>query len=211
MNTTEQHIASLVQDAELVEPAPHPLVLWLKWMGVAMVYIVATLFFLGVRADWIAQLHSPEFIAEIGLLIAIVATTSLSATLLAYPDMYQRSRLTLLPVAMFVLFIIVIFFAWQADNPPSPMPVHNLECSSTIAALALLPAAWMFFSMRQLASTHRRSAGMVVMLSAFSIGAITLRLSEQTNSIMHVIEWHYLPMIGIALVGAWLGKGLLKW
>jgi hypothetical protein len=49
------------------------------------------------------------------------------------------------------------------------------------------------------------------MLSAFSIGAITLRLSEQTNSIIHVIEWHYLPMVGVAWLGVWLGKSLLKW
>ena len=211
MDAIEKHIASLVQDAEQLQPAAQPLTLWLKWMGVSVAYIALALLFLGVRPDVLTQLHSGFFLAEIGLLIGIVASTAFSATLLAYPDMYQRSRLVLAPLGMFVVFVGVILFAWQADNPPAPPPIHSIECSLTIAILALLPAAWMFYGMRQLASTHRRAAGMVVMLSAFSIGAITLRLSEQTHSIMHVIEWHYLPMIAVALLGVWLGKALLKW
>ena len=211
MDAMEKHIASLVADAGQLPSAPSPQLLWLKWMGVAVAYIALSLLVLGVRPDLLAELHSGLFVAEIVMLIAVVATTALSATLLAYPDMYQHRRLVLAPIAMFVLFIGVIVLAWQADNPPAPPPVHSFECSLTIAVLALLPAAWMFYSMRKLASTHRRSAGMVVMLAAFSIGAITLRLSEQTNSILHVIEWHYVPMIGVALLGVWLGKMLLKW
>ncbi|MFA5172446.1 MAG: DUF1109 domain-containing protein [Sulfuriferula sp.] len=207
----EKQIASLVADADSVQLAPSPLILWLKWMAIAVVYIVISLLVLGVRSDVWVRLHSAMFLAEMGVLVAIVATTALSASLLAYPDMYQRSRWTLIPIFMFVIFVGVIALAWQADNPSSPPPVHSYQCSLTIAVLALLPAAWMFYSMRQLASTHRRFAGGVVMLSAFSIGAVTLRLSEQTNSIIHVIEWHYLPMIGVALLGVWLGKRLLKW
>lgn len=211
MDAIEKQIASLVADAKSVRPAPSPLRLWLNWMAIALVYIVISLLVLGVRADVMERLHSAMFIAEMGVLIAIVSSTALSASLLAYPDIYQHSRWTLTPVFMFVIFVGVIVLAWQADNPPSPLPVHSYQCSLTIAMLALLPAAWMFYSMRQLASTHRHLAGIVVMLSAFSTGAIILRLSEQTNSIIHVIEWHYLPMIGVASVGVWLGKVLLKW
>lgn len=211
MDATEKRIASLVARAERVKPAANPILLWLKWMGVALTYIVLSLIALGVRPDLMAQLHSGYFIVEIGLLIGIVATTALSAALLAFPDMYQRSRWVFAPLGVFALFVIAIFFAWHADQPPAPPPVHSIECTLTIALLALLPAAWMFAVMRKLASTHRYMSGAVVMLSAFSIGAITLRLSEQTNSIMHVIEWHYLPMIGVAIIGVWLGKVLLKW
>lgn len=211
MGAIDKQIASLVADADSVQPAPSPLRLWLRWMAIALVYIAISLLVLGVRADIMERLHSAMFIAEMGVLIAIVSSTALSASLLAYPDIYQRHRWALTPIFMFVIFVGVIVLAWQADNPPSPLPVHSYQCSLTIAVLSLLPAAWMFYSMRQLASTHWHLAGIVVMLSAFSTGAIILRLSEQTNSIIHVIEWHYLPMIGVASVGVWLGKVLLKW
>jgi hypothetical protein len=65
--------------------------------------------------------------------------------------------------------------------------------------------------MRNFASTHYRWAGSIAILSAFSVGALWLRLQEVNDSIVHVIEWHYLPMLAVGVVGLWLGKWLLKW
>jgi hypothetical protein len=65
--------------------------------------------------------------------------------------------------------------------------------------------------MRKYASTHYRLAGSVALLFSFSVGALWLRLHEMTDSIVHVIEWHYLPMLVIGIVGLWLGQRLLKW
>ncbi|MDP1634786.1 MAG: NrsF family protein [Gallionellaceae bacterium] len=76
---------------------------------------------------------------------------------------------------------------------------------------SLLPAAWTFFSMRRFASTHYCWASSIALLSAFSVGALWLRLHELNDSIIHVIQWHYLPMLGIGLIGWWLGKRVLKW
>ena len=55
------------------------------------------------------------------------------------------------------------------------------------------------------------ATGCIALLFAFSIGAIWLRLYEQNDSIMHVIQWHYLPMIVFGIIGLWLGKLILKW
>ena len=65
--------------------------------------------------------------------------------------------------------------------------------------------------MRKYASTHYRLAGSVALLSAFSVGALWLRLHEVNDSIVHVIEWHYLPMLVIGLIGLGLGQRVLKW
>jgi len=81
----------------------------------------------------------------------------------------------------------------------------------SITLLALLPAVSIFFVMRKFASTHLYWSGGIAMLAAFSVGALWLRLYEQTDSIMHVIEWHYLPMVLIGLTGMVLGKLILKW
>ena len=77
--------------------------------------------------------------------------------------------------------------------------------------MTLLPAGWTFYSMRKYASTHYRLAGSVALLSAFSVGALWLRLHEVNDSIVHVIEWHYLPMLAIGWLGWRLGKRILKW
>ncbi len=119
--------------------------------------------------------------------------------------------LVLAPLWMFALFLVVILFAWLADKPPAALPEHNYQCTSCIVLVALLPSGWTFFTMRKYASTHFRWAGIIAILSAFSVAALWLRLQEVNDSIAHVVEWHYLPMLAFGVVGLWAGKWLLKW
>lgn len=211
MGNIDELIDKLAQDGAAVKPAHHPLVLSLEWVTAAVFYLAIALMVSGFRADLMAKLHETWFAAEIAALVAIFLATSLSAALLSFPDLHQMRRVVLAPAIMFALFALVMYFAWHADHPPSPPPVHSLECTLSITMLAILPAAWIFYVMRKFASTRHYWAGSSALLSAFSIGALWLRLYEPTDSVMHVIEWHYLPMIAFGIVGLWLGKILLKW
>ena len=211
MENIQELINTLSSEITIVKPAPHPFMLSLKWMGMAALYLAVSLAVSGLRPDWAAKLHSPWFIAEMATLLIVFITTTFSAALLSFPDMHQRDRLVYAPLAAFALFVLVMFFAWRADSPPSPLPVHSIECTLSIMLMALLPAGWTFYAMRRYASTHSGAAGSVALLSAFSVGALWLRLYEETDSIVHVIERHYLPMLAIGIVGMWLGKKILKW
>jgi hypothetical protein len=211
MSNIEELIDRLAQDTAAVQPAPHPFALSAKWMLTAVVYLAVSLMLTGTRHDLMAKLHDTWFLAEMAALLGIFFATSLSAALLSFPDMHQMRRAAFAPAIASALFIGVIYFAWQADNPPAPLPVHSFECTSMIALFSLLPAVWTFFQMRKFASTHSRWAGSIALLFAFSIGAIWLRLNEVNDSVIHVIEWHYLPMIVAGLAGMWLGKIVLKW
>jgi len=211
MGNIEELIVKLAQDTWAVKPAPHPYMLSLKWMGGAVAYLFLSLVLSGLRPDLMSKLHQPWFTAEIAALIGIFIATSLSAALLSFPDMHQMRRVAFAPVITFALFVLVMSFAWLADKPPAPLPVHSFECTISITLFSLLPAIWTFFEMRKFASTHYRLAGCIALLFAFSVGAIWLRLYETNDSIMHVVEWHYLPMIAFGIAGLWLGKLILKW
>jgi hypothetical protein len=211
MGNIDELIDRLAQDTATVKPVPHPYMLSLRWIGWAVVYLIVSLMFSGLRPDLVIKLHEPWFVAEIAALVYIFVATSLSASLLSFPDIHQLRRVAFAPVITFALFVAVMFLAWQADNPPAPLPIHSFQCTLGITLLSLLPAAWMFYVMRKFASTHYHLAGCCALLFAFSIGAIWLRLYEVNNSIMHVIEWHYLPMIAFGMVGLWLGRVMLKW
>ena len=211
MGNIEELVASLSRDAVAVKPAPHPFMLSLGWLAAATVYLAVALWFSGVRPDLMQKLHQPWFVIELAFLGLIFVATSLSAALLAFPDLHQMRKIAWAPALLFVLFAVFMFFSWRADMPPAPQPVHSLECTFSILAVSLLPAAWTFLSMRRFASTHHRWAGYVALLSAFSIGALWLRLYELNDSVGHVVEWHYLPMLLLGLVGMRLGRALLKW
>ena len=211
MDSTEKLIERIAQQAVPVKPAIHPFALSAKWLAAMMAYLMATVILSGVRPDLSAKLDSPLWVAELVLLAAIVVSACLSAALLSFPDMHQKRWLAFTPAVIGVLFMLVLGLAWQADNPPAPHAGHTLQCTLKIALLALLPAAFMFYSMRGFASTHPYLAGGIALLAAFSIGSISLRLYESTDSMLHVIQWHYLPMTGAGLIGLGLGKIFLKW
>jgi len=211
MANIDELIGKLAQDNAAVNRAPHPFLLSIEWMIVALFYIAVALMVSGTRHDLWSELHKPWFAAEIAALAGIFVTTCLSAALLAFPDLHQKRQIAWSPVAAFALFILVMFVAWRADSPPSPLPIHSFECTLSITIFSVLPAIWTFYVMRKFASTHYYWAGSIALLSAFSVGAMWLRFHEQTDSIMHVVEWHYLPMMGIAILGRWLGKTILKW
>jgi hypothetical protein len=58
---------------------------------------------------------------------------------------------------------------------------------------------------------HPLQAGAFAVLTASTIGALTLRLAEENDSIVHLVQWHYLPTLFFAVLGAFAGKWLLKW
>ena len=211
MKNLDELINKLAQDAPPVQTAPHPLVLSLQWMSVAGIYLGISLVVSGLRPDLMLKLHEPLFVAEIATLVSIFIATSLSAALLSFPDLHQMRRIAYAPAAMFALFALTLFFAWRADSPPAPLPTHNMACTFSIILFAILPAAWTLYVMRKFASTHYYWAGSIALLFAFSIGALWLRLYESNDSIVHVIQWHYVPMIGVGILGLWLGKLVLKW
>lgn len=204
-------IAELAQDAPALKPAPHPFMLSVVWITAAVIYLAVLMMFSGVRPDLLLKLNEPWFAAEMATLIGICIATSLSAALLSFPDLYQMRRVVFAPAFTFLVFVLTLFFAWNADMPPAPLPVHSFKCTVTITLLAILPAVGIFFVMQKFASTHRYWAGSIAMLFAFSVGAIWLRLYEVNDSITHVIAWHYLPMVVFGLLGIWLGKVVLKW
>lgn len=211
MKDIESLIGQLAQEGGAVKSAPHPFALSLQWIGLALIYLLVLLLVKGVRNELVVALQHPWFAIEVALLVALLAATSVSAALLSFPDMFQMRHVVWIPLALFGVFGFALFMAWRADMPPAPFPVHSIECTLAIIVASILPGVWMLYFMRKLASTHYQWAGSIGLLHAFSIGALWLRLQENNDSILHVLQWHYLPMIGFGLLGLWLGKLMLKW
>jgi len=211
MKDLDALIDKLSRDAQPVRSA-RLTPLFASWfLGIGLYVGLLLLFIFKPRPDLAQKLGEPLFMAEIASLILLIAATSLSATVLSFPDQWQRSWAVSPPLGALALFIFVIILEWLADYPPSPKPEHSIECSLAIIAASALPALWMFIRIRHMAPVHLKLAGSVALLAAFAIGALALRLSEMTNSIDHVIIWHYLPMIGIGIAGLAVGQRFFKW
>lgn len=211
MKDIDQLVNELSNDTAPIRRAASPWLLSLRWAGFAIAYLLVALIFSGLRPDLAQALQQPLYAAELLLLLLILLATTLGSALLAFPDLHQQRRLAQVPNILFALFILLLLVAWRTDTPPAPFPVHSIECTLDITFISLLPAALAFLVLRNYASTHPRWAGSYALLAAFSVGALWLRLYEVNDSILHVVQWHYLPILGVGMIGWMLGRKVLKW
>lgn len=209
MDNIEDLVSRLASEVKPIRPVAHPFVIGIRWIAIGACYLVVALAWSGLRADWTVKIHDAVFLAEIVSLLAIYVSMTLVSALLSFPDAHQKE--IFLYAAPLGLILLMATLAWQADRPPFVLPVHSFECTVSILAVALLPSVWSFYFMRRNASTRSDLAGCNVLLASFSLGALWLRLHEETDSIRHVVEWHYLPMLAIGILGLWMGKKILKW
>ena len=183
----------------------------LLWLASSALYVAFLVLCFGLRADIGVKIMTPIFVAELSTLVLVIMSTGLSALVLSYPDMQQSPGLVFAPLLPLAAFAGLLYAGWVLDSPPSPLPLHGPECTLCIALYALVPAFAFFYYLRKQASTHLYATGAVALLNAFSIGCVALRLSEETDSVVHLIRWHYLPMLTSSLIGLGMGRIVLKW
>jgi len=121
-----------------------------------------------------------------------------------------------LPYAVFTLLVAMVGFQLMMPTDtlmvmPEEVGAHPMECTICIASVALIPSALIFSLLRNGASIHPFQAGSFAVLASSAIGCLTLRLSEANDSIIHLVQWHYVPTLFFAALGALAGKWLLKW
>jgi len=206
---TDTIISQLTEDLKPAHKMATPVSLFIRTTLGLLLYVCVLVYFEHARPDIMQQLGNPFYLTEIISLLFIIAGSAYSVALLAFPDSYQRKFPLLFPVLAFAVFVCVLAMEYGQDN--SPLPSHGIECLTCILVFCLPPIVFMLYPIRNYATTHPIMAGILSTLTAFSTSALALRISEQTNSIVHLLTWHYVPMLGIAIIGAILGKIVLKW
>lgn len=216
MKDTNTLIAELSQDASKKNAWQRtPVKISAKLVVVLAAYGIAVQYFLGLRSDLSMQLTRPWFDLEIFLLFALTLSSVIAAVIAMYPDAYQKPRWLNLPYVIFIALVVLVIS--QLGMPfdarmVMPKPGANaMECALCIGSVAMLPSALLFGILRQGASVRPMQAGAFAVLASSAIGCLTLRLSESNDSLMHLASWHYLPTLIFAIVGALIGKWLLKW
>jgi hypothetical protein len=204
-------IRTLSESAQAVKPSVRPLRLCLIWAAGTVAYIMFSAFLLGLRDDLLFRLQSPLYLLELALLAAVILSTFLAVALLSFPDLHQRRWLAWLPLPSAFMFIAVLFLGFQESLLPAGPAAPGMECLICISLLSLAPAVWIMAVLRSQASTHYHLAGGLALLAAAGIGGFILRLCEKTDAIIHIIQWHYLPLIGAVAAGLWLGRKFIKW
>lgn len=207
-----QELSAEAKPVKLVRPQRYVAFL----LALLSVYAICVQCWLeGFRPDLAMQLTRPLFMAELLLLAAMLVSALVASVYAMLPDGGQRKMLLRLPYVfsggMLALVIFQLFLPQDARMVMSDATSHAHECTMYIALSSILPAALIFGLLRKGASVMPMQAGLLAVIAAVSVGAITLRLAEANDEIIHLLSWHYLPSIFFASLGALLGRYLLRW
>ncbi len=211
MATIDELISTLSAEPGAVRRVRGPWQLCGMWLALSLAYVAVLVAVFGIRPDIAARLMAPMYMAELGMLVLIIASTALSVLVLSYPDMRQSPGLVCMPLVPLAGFVALLLASLWGQVPPAPLPPHGMECLICISLFSLVPAMGLMAYLRTQASTHYFTSGAVALVNAFSIGCLALRMVEPTDSALHLIQWHYLPMIASAIIGLAAGRIVLKW
>lgn len=210
---TDQLITALVADPPVRHRSAGNHVLWLLPLTVGLV-LLGFLAFLRVRPDLTSGAVWPAVSVKVlaAGLLAILAVRL--ALVLGEPGRSGRGwRRGLLVVPALLAFALAVELArvgltdWQARL----LGMNQLRCIVVIPLLSLLPLLGLLVALRQGAVTRPGLAGSVSGLAATGIGAAFYSLNCTDDSMLFVLTWYTLASLIVAIVGAILGRRLLKW
>ena len=215
MVDTKQLIQELSADATPVKRVrPRGYAVFL--LAVLSLYaLCAQCWFVGFRPDLALQLQRPLFVLELLLLAGMLVSSAVASVYAMLPDgIFSPWRMRLAYLFSGGMLALAVFQLFLPHDPRMVMPdadSHTHECTLYIALSSLMPAALVFALLRKGASVMPLQAGVLAVIAAVSVGAITLRLAEANDEMTHLLAWHYLPSLFFAGLGAVLGRYLLRW
>src|SRR5581483_7976183 len=134
---TDILIERLAASVVPVRPLASPGVRALKWLGVAVLWMLAAALMIQPRADVIAAVRDPGFAAQaaVGVATAMVAATAAFASVVPGYGAWRRAALMTVPV---------IWFIWFAGGAVlagihAPLAVVGSECLASLLLFGSVP------------------------------------------------------------------------
>lgn len=179
-------------------------------IGAAALAICTALLVTGGRRDLAEMLKETSFILENLLMTAAAIAAAIAAFHLAIPDTHIRPLTrVLLVLSTGIWFSLVGHAVYGIMNQAAIAPDYqNIACVKDLALLASLPLLIAFVMLARSAPVWRGWAGYAAVLGVSSASALGMRLLCGNDDHQHLLLWHFIPVIGITLLGLILARNL---
>ncbi|MEJ1970546.1 MAG: DUF1109 domain-containing protein [Rhizomicrobium sp.] len=184
-------------------------------LGIGIVLSAAVLvLWLGVRADLMAAMATGPFWMKVAYAFSVAVLGFGLVDRLARPDgeggMFG-------PLILVPLGVMIALATWQltgaspADRMHMMMGISYRVCVRNIVVLSLPVFAGLFWGLRALAPTRLVLAGGVAGLLAGGAGTVVYAFHCIESAAPFVAIWYTLGIAAMGVLGALLGRVLLRW
>lgn len=179
----------------------------------AAVSAVLMFFWLGLRPDLMPAMHSSPFWMKFGYTLVFAGLAFWAALRLAHPgtDAKTAMRSIALPVA--AMLALGVFELMRSPAPPAQLfygTSHDV-CPERIFVVSLpifLGALW---GLRRMAPTRLALTGAIAGLFAGAAGAWVYAFHCGESGALFVSVWYTLGIVSVGVLGALLGRFVLRW
>ena len=209
-NKTDQLINSLTERLTPVERLASPLAIFSRWTGLSLIFLIALVFFIGVRQDLPSVLSNPVFLFEIVMAFLIFISAGLCTFYLSIPGQPHQKNILWVPIIFFAGFAGWVFY--RSIFTPMTFPdYHWSHCMGFGLAMISLPLAYSIYQTKKGASTRPYLLTLMMALSAGALGYIGLRFICHLDGIGASFYQHVFLFV---IIGALLGlaaRKILRW
>lgn len=209
---TDDLIARLSADLKPVRPMAMQRLLLGALLLSAIVAIIAMLMLLGMRPDMATATATMAYWAKFSYTLAL-ALLGLAATLvLARPD--GRTRwpwLAAIGLLGALLVLAVVQLARADDMMPLIMGSSILRALTYIPLLSLPVLLGSLLALRRLAPRNPTLAGFASGMMAGGAGAWIYTFACAETGMMFLALWYTMGIVVVGIIGALLGRFLLRW
>ena len=203
--------------SENLAPVPRLAALRILALGLgagALVSFVLMVLWLGIRPDLMTAISTEAYWMKFFYTLAAALTALWTLERLARPGARAlvQGALEILPLGVIALLAIA-----QWTSAPASLHTHLLMgashtvCPWRIVALALPIFVGVLWSMRRLAPTRPALSGAVAGLLAGAAGAWIYAFHCDENAAVFVAVWYTFGIALVGLLGAMVGRWLLRW
>lgn len=211
---TDDLIARLSADLKPVRPMALQRLLIGATIASTLVAIIAMNLWLGMRPDLDVAMSTMNFWTKFGYTLSVAVLGGVATMALARPD--GRIRWPwFAALGLLALLVVAAFIQLARAEPDDMMPLiiggTSLVCPWRIVVLGLPMLLAAILALRRLAPANPTLAGFAAGIMAGGAGAWVYSFACGENGMMFLALWYTLGILIVGVLGAVLGRLLLRW
>jgi hypothetical protein len=203
-------IDSLCVELCEVKIMPHPLKRVIPWIIIACAYVLASVYFMGLRSDIASQMIRPIYVFELFLISAVAISAAFCAIWLCVPDMRGQRWMLAVPTSLFASFLIWTGLRAGLEHFNVPHVQWHI-CYLEAIIFGALPAVAIFVLSMRGKTTHPYLLSLMNTLAVGGFGYLGLRLTCASEDIAHICIFHIAPYALFGLFASLFGRRIYRW
>lgn len=184
----------------------------LKWFGISTVIAILGYDLLPIRENLELQLESSRYFFDTTLWLMLSSAGAVGLYYNSFPEFKTKNLLHLsLTILGILMASSIVQDETQANTLSQEMDFWRGRCGFIISIISVVHGSFLFRFAKQGAPCNPGQSGLWASLSASALGCFFMQVVCAYHNSLHLIIWHFVPLVVLSLLGVQIAKKFLRW